>query len=198
MIVKCELKTGKVVKQSEVLQLNHVNDFTYNEKKGCLVVAHNTPLSNMISFVNTETLEVIESFPIDYYIYALTYNASRDQYVIGIRGGQNFRILDADFKAVGDEIKASKRSGKSTTQGSECDDDYIYFVLWNPNVVAVYDWDGNFVTLIELDGGISNDKFEPEDLTVVDGVMYINCGQNKSTLFKVSDFVPKPVEKEAK
>lgn len=34
IIVKCELETGKVVKQSEVLQLNHVNDIAYNDKKG--------------------------------------------------------------------------------------------------------------------------------------------------------------------
>lgn len=194
IIVKCELETGKVIKQSEVLQLNHVNDIAYNEKLECLVVAHNAPLSNLISYVNIETLEVVETFPIDYYIYSIAYNAARDQYVIGIQESQNFRILDAEFNPVGDLIKSSVRSKSSTTQGSDCDDDFIYFTLYEPNVVTVYDWDGNFVTLIELDDYIASSDFEPEDLTVIDGAMYINCGINKATLFKVSDFAIKSVK----
>ena len=193
-IVKYDMKSKKVVDTSEELQLNHVNDMTINTKLGYLVVCHNSPSQNLITYINLETLEWVDTFAIDYFIYSIDYNAARDAYVTGLVGTKTFRILDADFKAISDVIQPTKRSNSSTTQGGACDDDYIYFVLYNPNIITVYDWDGNFVTLIELDTVISPDKFEPENVTVIDGEMYVGCGQNKATVFKLSDFVPKPEE----
>ena len=186
--------TQKVVATSEVMQLNHVNDITYNSKLGYLVVCHNAPLSNLITYVNAETLEIVDTFAIDYFLYSIAYNAARDQYVVGLTGTKTFQILNADFEAVSDVIQPTKRSNSSTTQGGACDDDYIYFVLYKPNIVTVYDWDGNFVTLIELDTVISPSNYEPENITVIDGEMYISCGQKNATVFKLSDFVAKPEE----
>lgn len=196
VIVKYDMESKKVVATSEEMQLNHVNDITYNSKLGYLVVCHNAPSQNLVTYVNAETLEHVDTFAINYFIYSIDYNAARDEYVTGLVSTKSFRILDADFKAVSDVIEPTSRSNNATTQGCGCDDDYIYFILYNPNIVTVYDWDGNFVTLIELDTLISPEVYEPESITVIDGEMYIGCGQNHATVFKVSDFVPKPVEAE--
>ena len=194
VIVKYDMKSKKVVATSEPMQLNHTNDMTINTKLGYLVVCHNAPSQNLVTYINIETLELVDTFAIDYFIYSIDYNAARDMYVTGLVGTKTFRILDADFHAVSDVIEPTKRSNSSTTQGGACDDDYIYFVLYNPNIITVYDWDGNFVTLIELDTVIAPDKYEPESLTVIDGEIYVGCGQNKATVFKLSGFVPKPEE----
>ena len=37
-------------------------------------------------------------------------------------------------------------------------------------------------------------NYEVESLTSINGEMYIFCGQGKATVFKVSDFIPKPEE----
>lgn len=196
VIVKYDMASKKVVATSEVMQLNHVNDMTINTKLGYLVVCHNAPSQNLVTYINPETLELVDTFAIDYFIYSIDYNAARDAYVTGLVGTKTFQILDADFKAVSDVIEPTKRSNSSTTQGGACSDDYIYFILYKPNIVTVYDWDGNFVTLIELDTVISPETYEPENLTVIDGEMYIGCGQSTATVFKLSDFVPKPAETE--
>lgn len=64
-----------------------------------------------------------------------------------------------------------------TTRGATSDENFIYFVLYNQNVITVYDWDGNFVTLIKLtvDG-------EPENLSVVDDTIYVATGHAGTTV----------------
>lgn len=50
-------------------------------------------------------------------------------------------------------------------------------MLYVENVITVYDWDGNFVTLIHL-----SVQGEPENLTVVDGIIYVVTGYKKQAL----------------
>ena len=54
-------------------------------------------------------------------------------------------------------------------------------MLYNRNVITVYDWDGNFVGVIELDVG----NIEPENISVVDDTICVGCAKNGMTLFKV-------------
>lgn len=194
VIVKCDVKTGKVVATSETMQLNHANDVTYNSKLGYLVVCHNAPLSNMISYVDAESLKLVDTFATENYMFSLDYNATRDQYIVGLIATKTFQILDADFKAVTDVFQPTKAYRSSVNQGAACDDNYIYFIYYKTNVINVYDWDGNFLTSIELESKIESRNYEVESLTSINGEMYIFCGQGKATVFKVSDFIPKPEE----
>ncbi len=196
IVVKCDMKQQKIVAQTEILQLNHVNDMTYNSRTGLLVICHNAPFANLISYVKAETMEYVDTFPIDEFIYSIGYSAKRDQYMVGISGGQTFKVLDADFKAVGDAFQPTSRSNSSITQGGTCDDDFIYFILHSPSLITVYDWDGNFVTIIELPE-INAKIHETENMAVLNGEIYFSCcltGRPKATVFKLSGLVPKPAE----
>lgn len=195
MILKVDMETGKVVAQSEIMQLNHINDITYNSRLGYLVVCHNAPFANVISYVDAETLTLVDTFAIDYFIYSINYSAERDMYVAGNSNSQTFRIMDADFKMVGEIIEPTSRTASCTTQGGAVDDDFIYFTLYFPNVISVYDWDGNFVTLIELEEAIPTNLYETESMTVLNGEIYVGCAwknNDKSIAFKLSGLVPKP------
>lgn len=199
IIVKYDMETKEVVEQSEILQLNHINDMTYNSRLGYLVVCHNAPFANVVSYVDAETLELVDTFPIDYFIYSISYNAERDMYVSGNSNSQTFRIMDADFKMVGEIHEPSNRTASSTTQGGACDDNFIYFVLFNPNVISVYDWEGNFVTLIEINDLITAGTYETENMTVLNGEIYIGCSwqkREKTAVFKLSGLVPKPAQQQ--
>lgn len=195
MILKYDLKTGEVIKQSEILQLNHINDITYNSKLNCLVVVHNAPFANLLSYVNPDTLERIDTFTIDEFIYSIAYDAKREQYVVGLSGGQTFKILDENFKAVTDAFTPSDLSKGFTTQGASCDDDYIYFVLYNPNTIMVYDWDGQFVSKLDID--LNVEDWEVENLTVSNGDIYFmgaRLGLQTAHVYKVTGLTPKQAD----
>lgn len=193
-IQKYDLTTGALLLTSEPIQTNHSNDITYNSKLDCLVVVHNKPCYNCVSYVNKDTLEHIETVSSDYHYVSIDYNAEKDRYVAGMAFTQNFRILDADFNSVSDIIKATTRTKSSTTQGVGSDDEFIYFSMYNPNKISVYDWEGNFVTIIET--GLDA---EPENISVINGEIYITSARNgrkTATVHKLSGFVPKPAQTE--
>ena len=184
-IVKTDLATGDVVKISPDLPLNHANDITYNPKLDRLVVVHNNPNRTSVSMVDPETLELIETKTIPYSIYSIDYNESRDMYVVGLSGGQSFTFLDGNLERISGmkAAKPTKRTNGYTTQGAAADDNYIYFVLYNQNVITVYDWDFNFVTLIELDLG----RVEPENISIVGNTIYVaSTGSGGATLWRVT------------
>lgn len=192
IILKFDMKTGEVVKQSEILQLNHVNDITYNSKLNCLVVVHNAPFANLLSYIDLDTLERIDTFTIDEFIYSIAYDAKRAQYVVGLSGGQTFKILDENFQAVTDAFSPSDLSSGFTTQGASCDDDYIYFVLYNPNTIMVYDWEGNFVSKLDID--LNVEDWEVENLTVDHGTIYFmgaRLGLQTAHIYKVTGLTEK-------
>ena len=189
MIAKYEIETGKFIKSSNSLPLNHCNDITYNSKRGCFVVCHNNPYRTKVSLLDPDSLKVIETIDIGNSIYSIDYNASRDCYVVGFSGGQTFGVLNSEFKPVSGPFDPTTRTKGYTTQGVTSDDRYIYFVLYKENVITVYDWDGNFVTLIELAVG----SVEPESIAIVRNEIYVLCGASgKGILYKLSTFYPKP------
>ncbi len=185
-IVKYDTEQKKVEKESADLPLNHANDITYNSKINALVVVHNNPNRTHISFVDPETLEITETKIIEYKIYCIDYNAKHDTYVIGLSGGQTFRIVDADFKAIGNVFQPTDQTKGYTTQGCACDDNYIYFVLYNKNVITVYNWRGEFVTLITLDVG----AVEPENISIAGDTLYVGCASGGCKVFEVTVLLP--------
>ncbi len=184
-IVKVDLKTGNVIKRSGVLSLNHANDVTYNSKLNCLVVCHNAPNRDTLSYVDMNTLTITKTFQIDYEIYCIDYNAAKDQYVVGLSGGQTFRMLDSDFKAVGKVYMPTDDTAQYTTQGVGSDDEFIYFALHNSKdnfVITVYDWNGNHVSTVTVtvqDRSTTTEsiRHEIESISVVNGTMYLHCAE---------------------
>lgn len=150
-IHKLDLNTWEVVQSQFDLKLDHGNDMTYNPKTGKLVVVNNKPNYNILSIVNPETLEIEDKIRCSVKMFSIAYNETRDVYVVGNSGSQNFSILDADFKEIG--FYSVVHDGL-VTQGVDCDDKYIYFPRCDKkatkNIIAVYDWDGNHVTNITV------------------------------------------------
>ena len=186
IIVKYDMISHRVVKVSDALLLNHANDITWYPEKNCLAVVHNNPNRKKVSLVDPDTLTLIETVNLNYTIYCMDYNAENDMFVIGISGGQNFMFLKRNFKDVDRTIRiATPLTAGYTTQGCASDANFIYFVLYNQNVITVYDWSGNFVTLISFDVG----TIEPENISVVNDEIYVTCNSGGAAVYRIT---PKP------
>jgi len=180
-IVKYNTETRTVVRTSDNLSLNHANDITYNPKINALLVVNNNPNRTTVTLVNPDTLTIIRTQTVPYKIYSMSYNEQRDMYVVGISGGQNFRFLDADFNPVGTLKIATTLTSGYVTQGASSDNNYIYFVLYDQNVITVYDWEGNFVSIIDLNVG----DIEPENISVVNGEIFVACASGGAEIYRI-------------
>ena len=83
---KVNLSDWSVVDTRYELELDHGNDMAYNPVLNQLIAVHNKPRYSMISFIDPQTLEVVESKTLSYQIYSMAYEPVRGQYVIGISG----------------------------------------------------------------------------------------------------------------
>ncbi len=157
IIRKIELATWKVVKDSQPLAIDHGNDICYNSKTGMLVVSHNAPDRTKVSFINPDTLELVETIKIGYEIYSITYNPELDRYALGISHGFNFVIVDSNFNYVGKRFHIGQVTG-FTKQGMDSDEKYIYFVQSWENCIVVYDWEGNYIKTINFENKIKHES----------------------------------------
>ncbi|MBP5173337.1 MAG: hypothetical protein ILP01_00155 [Clostridia bacterium] len=187
-IVKVDAATGKVVKTSGDLALNHANDIAVCAD-GLLAVVHNNPNRQNVSLIDPETLTLVRTEKIAYQIYCLDYCEERDSFVIGLSGGQDFRLLNGALKP-GTKYEKTLRYATPltkgyTTQGCACDSEFVYFVLYDKSVITVYDWDGNLITIIELSVG----SIEPENISVIGDGIYITCaGGGGAQIYRVTPY----------
>ena len=166
-ILKYDINTWKLVDKSPNTYLGHANDMTYNPKTHTIIVANNAPDYKILTFLDPDTLTVTGTKKIKQKIYSISYCESRDQYVVGLSGTYDFAILNKKFK----QVKKIKRYQSGyMRQGSDCDDDYIYFVLsgGGGNLIVIYDWDGNLVDTVTLDKSL-----EIENIFHHDNVLFI-------------------------
>jgi len=162
------------------LDLSHGNCMGYNPARKQLVVVHNKPRYNTLSFVDTDTLQIAETVQLNQDMYAIGYCESRDQYVVGISGTFNFMILDGQLN------KVAYYYGKDTglvKQGVDCDDKYIYFPQNNKdctvNQIVIYDWDGNYINTVRV-GSFQ----EIEDVFHVGDDLYIAFNASGSYVYQ--------------
>jgi len=165
-IYKISMNTGKTVKVSEVLALDHGNDMTYNPDENMLYVVHNEPNYKTLSRVDPDTLKIVETFKLSFKTYGMAYVPSRGQYVFGLSGGYNFAITDSEFNIVAEYT--GQYTG-NTRQGVEADSRYIYFVQYDLNCLVIYDWGGSYQGTIYFDGLYH----EPEHLFFLGQTLYL-------------------------
>lgn len=166
VILKYDMKNWRLVDKKQYAgELGHANDMTYNPARNLILVANNGPDYKVLTGLDPDTLEIRGTAKLKLEVYSIAYNADRDIYVVGISGGYNFALLDNKFKVI------KKFKGKDTgytRQGCECDENYIYFAQsGGDNVVAVYDYDGNYVDMVSL-----GHTHEVENLFRVKGSFY--------------------------
>ena len=169
VIVKFDLQSGERVAQSQSYEFNHANDITYHPAKHQLILVHKRPYRNKLSIIDPDTLQLIQSITLERDVFSIAYNPLRDCYAVGKSGGQDFAILDADFKPIADHTAFSTRF---TTQGMTCDDSFLYFLQHNKHCIMKYDWDGNFAEFIPL----SQKRHEPENISFADGRLLVCYG----------------------
>lgn len=203
--------------QSQVLKLSHANDITYNAnlsytkdgdtKKGLLVVSHCGNYNSSkywVSFVDRDDLTIIDPNHIDVtwgsgfeienthlvndtLMTNICYNALRDKYVSNVSGTGKLQILNADFTKAGDEFGAAADAANYTSQGIECDDNYIYCAYSQStgtnaeNVIILYDWDGDYVRTIKLNVP-GTEEFE--NIGIYRNTIYITAGNEGKTGFR--------------
>ncbi len=170
-IVKTDLATGKCVMISEKFMAGHTNDLTYNPKTNQILVANNKPNYTTITILDATTLKFIENVTIPNPIYSVTYSPERDIYFVGCSSSNNVRGITADFKLLDQNIHiADPSTWGFTTQGIGSDDTFVYTVLYKSsgNVIAVFDWYGNYVGTIKITLKSGSSTLESESIDVDD------------------------------
>ena len=97
---------------------------------------------------------------------------------MGLSGGQTFAIWDSNFNEIAGPFEPTGLTEGYVTQGVSCNDDFVFFVLYKDNVITVYDWDGNFITLIKLND-ISSVLEEPENISIVNDEIFVGCAASE-------------------
>lgn len=185
-VVRKNVKTGDEV-YSEPLPLHHGNDMTYNPNTNQVLVCHVSDM--LVSIFDADTLEHIETRKMERGGSSITYSHERDEYLLG--SGLFKCVRASDFTDAGELFSAHPDTLGLTTQGIASDKDHVYSLLCKglghskyDCYVAVYDWQGNYESLITFK---VEDGYEPENISIVDGEMYVLCcsPQPVATFYKV-------------
>ena len=196
IIVKIEIATMKMVAKSKMLKLDHSNDMAYNPKTNELIVVHcgmEGERHKILSFIDPETLTVKRTCENAFEGgYAATYNASKDILVAAGGGGYkyyngNYQNADGSYRnrlTRYNDTKYSSFTTGHTTQGIDCDDDYIYAVLTGDGEDGINDsgygylvistWGGKLVTICRIP--LPDDEYseiETENICHVGNTFYV-------------------------
>lgn len=156
MLFKLDMTTWEVVGQSKPLAVDHGNGLAYNPNTNQLIVAHCKNLTSTVSFIDPNTLAVTGSKDVGRNIYAITYSPTYNLYVAGIKGTDNYMILDENFNQI-DKDYEGVANGLSY-QSLYCDDDYIYITYTGDyQAIMCYDWDGYFCGVLRVDSFVENE-----------------------------------------
>ena len=174
IIVKSPMDSNQLsLKQySEDLPLDHANDMCYNSKENVLVITNMK--GKTLTVIDPDTLQMIKQVDAEWLggtPWAISYNASRDCYVIAAGGYLN--ILGSDFRSVAPGIRMGGGPSGYTGQGMDCDDDYIYMPMspgtdTKDNIIVVYSWTDGYYRTVHM-----GETAESETMLNVNGEYFI-------------------------
>ena len=185
VLAKKNVKTGEII-YSEPRLMDHANNVTYNPYTNRAFVKG----TKKAFIYDGTTLEFIEEKTFFHATGKISYCPERHTFVL-----ENYYFYDYSLTYTNKYFKAPLSSAgidssNMSGQGSSCDDAFIYSLIIEPVTdgydafVAVFDWYGNIVTFTTVE---IPDKFEPENISIVDGKLYIAaCStQPVATLYEV-------------
>ena len=188
-IIKQDLTGQEDIVISEELLLGHANDITYDSVNNRLVMYTR---GNNLMFLDPNTLGNLGTYNLGNGISfsRMAYNASTDSYLVSLPSLANknipFKFLNSEFETVAGPFNSNTNTFSLTGQGASCDEQYIYLLYWDKstkteNVIAVYDWNGNFVTSITLKTNTDAVLKEAENISVVNNTIYVMINETTAT-----------------
>ncbi len=199
VIIKYD-KDGKVIKQSEVFggtgttnSLKHANDLTYNPNTNEIYVSH---VGNKTTILDADTLELKRSFNSGVAYYGITYSPERD--AVAVAGGGKITLLNSEMnKTKGSSFSFSSKTKGYTSQGICSDETFIYCLYINEtthrNYIAVYDWRGNYICLIDTGISYTSGTYnnEGENIGIYDGKLCMTVCSGIGVGARTYSLIPK-------
>lgn len=143
----------------------HAGDMTYDSTKNLIVVINGGASETNIWFLSPETLELVSSKTVlttGRRIGGIAYIKDSNEYVLelsknGVWNNYSFAICDNDFNI---KLEFEPIKNGYVMQGIEYNNNLIYSLYSEPNIVVVYDMNGNYVGCHKIDI-----RSEPEFIT---------------------------------
>ncbi len=178
IIRKYDIETWKIVATSDPIPSRHTNDITYDKKNNRLVICTCDEIDQWrgIVYVNPDTLEFIGHELVPTGGRGIAYLPKTDQYLSALQYG--YVLTNNKFESIS---SISDGYPKLTTQGFDCDEEYIYDPRWDSTAtsqtIVVHKMDGTFIGAIPLHGI----QGEPEGIMCLDdGTFIMNCNKSDS------------------
>lgn len=158
-----------IVNKEERHLISEVKDIAYNSTAGLLVMVSGDSTNEVskakVTLINrsslvTTTSESITTVEIPLAVESMKYNDYYNQYVVML-ADESVKILNADFTETSVAVTRPVNLVDYTAQSVTADDSYLYQAFSKvenegttnesvSNMIAVYDWEGNHVTTIEV------------------------------------------------
>ena len=147
VIHKIDPLTGQILATSAPFTAALSNDMAYNSQTGQIVLAHNSPEAQKLSFIDPVTLTPTSTHTLSFNFYAITYDPTLNGYWLGLSGTYDLAFLDADLNRI------STHTGQATgytKQSLDCDGQYVYALQSAANALVVYHTNGILIGVVEL------------------------------------------------
>ena len=178
-VFKYDVVTLQQTGQSEVINVGHSNDMTFNADIKSLVVAHGLAQGDKLTMINPDDLSVENGIQISVRAGAITYNGNRRQYALS-QGGTTLHFADENFNIL--RSFSRRQMNGYTAQGMGSDDSFVYFPMSGSrrNILLAYDWDGNLASTLNLDL-----PYESESMFYANCDYYVCYNHNGAVLYRV-------------
>lgn len=177
--------TWTVVYKASGLSVDHANDMCWNSKTNEVIVVHNAPNRQLISFFDADTLEYKKTVDIGEKIFCLDYDSPTDSYYTGLSSSEKFVRFNSDFT---EKSFFNMTHNGYTKQGVTSDSDNLYFVYYNSNCFRIYTKDGFFIEEIPLPITLG----EPENVFIFENRFYVtynNADYTGGIIYRLNNFI---------
>lgn len=191
IIVKADMD-GNVVKQSEILPLDHANSITLLEN-GDLMIAHcQSPDGHYYrySILDKDTFEIIETKDLNEPFMSIAYCKEKQAFVGGEWNGDKMNVYGRDLQLLY-SFEVDYREN-TTPQSYYCADDDIYAIRGSlegvfHNYIYIFSYDGH--TLLEYEMDLPG-LCEAEAVSVIDNEIYVICGDyDKCEIYRITNLI---------